>query len=145
MKKIIVCLLFSAAIGIGLGIYSFNYFNRVEDISVNAFKDVYAIQIGVFNDINNANKLASKYGAVVISENNRYRVYVAIVNDTLNLVEKYYDDLKIPYYVRTINVSNNFYNRLLEYEVSLKNSDRSEYESIINQILKMYMEDLWVC
>ena len=144
MKKIVLCLLFSALIGALLGVYSFRLYNKDERVS-STYNSVYAIQIGVFDEVNNANKLASKYGAVVVSENNRYRVYVAIVNDTLSLVEKYYDDLKIPYYVRNINVSNNFYNKLLEYEVSLKNSDQSEYESIINQILKMYMEDLWVC
>ncbi len=142
MKKIIVCLLFSAAIGIGLGIYSFNYFNRVEDISVNAFKDVYAIQIGVFNDINNANKLASKYGAVIVSDNNRYRVYVAIVSDMLKDVEEYFDSKGIAYYVRSINVNDSFYNYLVEYEKSLRNVGKDSYDSIIKDILIKYREGL---
>ena len=140
MKKIILCLLFSAIIGAALGFYSFKIYNS-EAVSVEA-NEVYAIQIGVFDDVSNANKLASKYGALVIKENSKYRVYVAIVNDTLKIIENYYNELKLPYYVRNISVSNGFYNRLKEYETTLKNASKSEYESIINQILKIYKEEI---
>ncbi len=136
MKKIIVCLLFSASIGILLGIYSFKLFNK--DISVTSVNNVYAIQVGAFDEISNANKLASKYGAIVVSDNNKYRVYVAIVSDTLNKVEKYFDDLGIPYYVRSISVSNSFYNYLKEYEKNIDN----DIENTIKDILKKYMEEI---
>ena len=136
MKKIIVCLLFSASIGILLGVYSFKLFNK--DISVTSINNVYAIQVGAFDEISNANKLASKYGAIVISDSNKYRVYVAIVSDKLNKIEKYFDDLGIPYYVRSINVSNNFYNYLKEYEKNIDN----DIENTIKDILKKYMEEI---
>lgn len=136
MKKIIICLLFSATIGILLGLYSFKLFNK--DISVTSINNVYAIQVGAFDEISNANKLASKYGAIVVSESNKYRVYVAIVSDKLNEVEKYFDDLGIPYYVRGISVSNSFYEFLKEYEKNIDNNT----EDTIKDILKKYMEEI---
>lgn len=136
MKKIIICLLFSATIGVLLGLYSFRLFNK--DISVTSINNVYAIQVGAFDEISNANKLASKYGAIVVSESNKYRVYVAIVSDKLNEVEKYFDDLGIPYYVRSISVSNSFYEFLKEYEKNLDNNT----EDTIKDILKKYMEEI---
>lgn len=136
MKKIIICLLFSATIGILLGLYSFRLFNK--DISVTSINNVYAIQVGAFDEISNANKLASKYGAIVVSESNKYRVYVAIVSDKLNEVEKYFDDLGIPYYVRGISVSNSFYEFLKEYEKNIDNNT----EDTIKNILKKYMEEI---
>ena len=136
MKKIIVCLLFSGIIGILLGLYSFKLFNK--DVSVSSVNNVYAIQVGAFDEISNANKLASKYGAIVVSESNKYRVYVAIVSDKLNEVEKYFDDLGIPYYVRSISVSNSFYEFLKEYEKNLDNNT----EDTIKDILKKYMEEI---
>lgn len=136
MKKIIVCLLFSGIIGILLGLYSFKIFNK--DISVSSVNNVYAIQVGAFDEISNANKLASKYGAVVVSDSNKYRVYVAIVSDKLSKVEKYFDDLGIPYYVRSISVSNSFYDYLKKYENNIDN----DIENTIKDILKKYMEDV---
>ncbi len=136
MKKIILCLLFSASVGILLGIYSFKLFNK--DISVTSINNVYAIQVGAFDEISNANKLASKHGAIVVSDSNKYRVYVAIVSDTLNKVEKYFDDLGIPYYVRSISVSNSFYEYLKEYEKNMDN----DIENTIKDILKKYMEEI---
>ena len=60
MKKIVLCLLFSALIGALLGVYSFRLYNKDERVS-STYNSVYAIQIGVFDEVNNANKLASKY------------------------------------------------------------------------------------
>ena len=142
MKKIIMCLLLSALIGVALGIYSFTIFNKEEDIKVNAFKDVYAIQIGVFEALDNANKLASKYGAIIVNDNNRYRVYIAIVSDSLKEVEEYFDSKKIAYYVRNISVSDSFYNYLIDYEKLLKNVKSESYDVIIKNILIKYKEEL---
>ena len=128
--------MFSGIIGILLGLYSFKLFNK--DVSVSSVNNVYAIQVGAFDEISNANKLASKYGAVVVSDSNKYRVYVAIVSDKLSKVEKYFDDLGIPYYVRSISVSNSFYEFLKEYEKNIDNNT----EDTIKDILKKYMEEI---
>lgn len=141
MKKVIVCLLLSAVIGSLLGVYSFKMFNKEEKVSSN-YKDVYAIQVGVFEDINNANEVAKKYGALVVKDNNKYRVFIAIVKDSLDVVKKYFDDKKIAYYVRSINVSDSFYNYLITEEIKLLNSDLSKYDEIINNILRKFEEEI---
>ena len=56
MKKIVLCLLFSAFIGACLGLYSFVLFNREDNVTVSSMaKEVCAIQIGVFESLDNAN------------------------------------------------------------------------------------------
>ena len=141
MKKIIFCLLFSALIGVVLGIYSFKMFNKDNDVNVYSSKDAYAIQIGVFEDINNAEKLAGKYGSIIVKDNNKYRVYIAIVKNMLKETEVFFDNKKIPYYVRSISVSDSFYNYLIDYEKLLKDNSYS-FEDIIKNILIKYKEEL---
>ena len=140
MKKFIITVLVAILIGAALGIYSYNKF-REEDIvpvfNVNN-NQVYAIQVGVFDNFDNAQNLASKYGGVVILDNEKYRVYTAIVNDTLNLIKSYYDEKGIAYYIRTIEVNKEFMDKLDNYETILKASTKDNYDSVIKNILKEY-------
>ena len=142
MKKYIITILIAIVVGAVLGIYSFNKFKE-EDIRpvFNITKNqAYAIQIGVFDTYENASKLAEKYGGLVILDNEKYRVYISIVNDTLNLMKSYYDQKGIAYYIRTIDVSQEFIDKLNNYETVLKVIDKEEYDSIIKNILKDYKE-----
>ena len=140
MKKILFCLLFSLIIGACLGFYSYKIFNRDKAVD-KPFRDVYAIQIGAFEDKTNAISLAEKYGAIIVFEQNKYRVYIAICSSTLNIIKNYFDENKIPYYVRSINVSDDFYNYLSDYEIILNSASKDSYKSIITNILKKYEED----
>ena len=95
MKKYIITILIAIIVGACLGIYSFNKFKE-EDIPVFNFNknQAYAVQIGVFDTFENAEKLAEKYGGLVVLDNEKYRVYIAIVNDTLNLIKTYLDEFE---------------------------------------------------
>ena len=80
--------------------------------------------------------------AIVVMDNNRYRVSVSIVSNCLKLIEEYYDGLGVAYYVRTISVQSEFYNYLIDKEKEFNSSNKNMYESINNTILKKYMEEL---
>lgn len=142
MKKYIITILIAIIVGACLGIYSFNRFKEEDIKPVFSFNknQAYAMQIGVFDTFENAEKLAEKYGGLVILDNEKYRVYIAIVNDTLNLMKAYLDERKIAYYIRTVDVSEEFMNKLSNYETILKAIDKSEYDAVIKNILKDYKE-----
>ena len=142
MKKYIITILIAVVFGACLGIYSFNKFKeddvkQVFNINKN---QAYAMQIGVFDTFENAQKLAEKFGGLVILDNEKYRVYVAIVNDTLNIIKTYYDEKGIAYYIRTIDVNQEFSEKLNNYETLLKVAKKEEYDTIIKGILKDYKE-----
>ena len=138
MKRFLLTILLALIIGICLGVYSYNKFME-EDVSVvSNINEVYAFQVGVFDNFDNANTLAKKYGGVVILDENKYRVYLAIVSKALNLVKKYFDDKNIAYYLKTIYVGNEFKEHLDKEEDKIINSDISNYPLILKSILKEY-------
>ena len=44
-----------------------------------------AVQIGVFKDADNANKMMDNYGGLVFKDNDLYRVYYSILNNDENI------------------------------------------------------------
>ena len=139
MKKYLITILIALVLGVGLGIYSYTKFQKEDSLPViKKGKDVYAIQVGVFDNFENASNLASKYGAIVKLDNNRYRVYLAIVSKSLNVIKNYYDEQGIAYYIRNIDVNDEFYNTLLDYETVLLETNKDNFNEILKKILKEY-------
>jgi len=139
MKKILITIIIAIIVGASLGIYSYRKFIDENIVSASKTNDeVYAFQVGAFDNYDNANTLAKKYGGVVIIDNNKYRVYIAIASDSVNILKKYFDDKNIAYYLKTIDVSNEFFTTLKEYETLLINSSDDTYLQIIKNILKEY-------
>ncbi len=142
MKRFLITILLAILTGAGLGFYAYNKLASTNnnDMMVGKFSNqVYALQVGVFDSINNANDLASKYGGIVINDNNKYRVYIAIVSNTLTQIKNYYDNKNISYYVKNIEVNSDFYNTLLDYESLLLATNEDNYEEIMKNILKEYV------
>ncbi len=142
MKKYLIVILIALLVGAGLGIYSYNKFKEDDSQPVFSFNknQAYAVQIGAFDTFDNAEKLAEKYGGLVILDNEKYRVYIAIVNETLGLIKSYLDEKGLAYYIRTIEVNQDFINKLNDYETLLKVANKNEYDTIIKNILKDYKE-----
>ena len=139
MKKIIFTFLSAILIGAVLGVYSYHKFYEDDVAPVSkALNNVYAIQVGVFESFDNANKIANRYEGIVINENNKYRVYIAIASKSIFEIKNYFDEKGISYYVRNIDVDNEFYNTLISFEKLLLESNKENYDVIIKKILKEY-------
>ena len=142
LKKILITIIFSLTTGSILGYMAYNRMLQKEEEAITTVismqNQVYAIQAGVFDKLENANKLAEKYGGLVIYDENKYRVYIAIISKTLPELKKYYDEKNIAYYVKNISVPETFNEKLQEYEKLLLATTKENYEDIIKQILKEY-------
>ena len=138
MKRVLLTILLAVIIGVCLGFYSYKKFISEDMPVISSINEVYALQVGIFDSFDNANTLAQKYGGVVIVDESKYRVYIAIVSKSLNVIKKYFDDKNIAYYVRNIYVSNDFKNKLNTYEDLLLNSDISSYSQVLKSVLKEY-------
>ena len=142
MKKNIILVLFSLISGVLFTIFILNK----ENIYAKEEYLVYAFQVGAYESIDNANNMISKLpSGISIKEDNLYKVYSAIYKD-IDLVNKmitYFKDNNINIYLKTINVSKDFYYILDNYEkIISKTEDTAVYDKVNQSILNTYLEGM---
>lgn len=141
MKKFLLSLFLAVLLGGIFGFIIYKRFNNNE-LSVSSIlsKQVYAFQIGVFDEIDNAKKLKNKYGGIIIPDNTKYRVYIALCSSSnvLTILKNYYDDLDISYYIKQIEVDDETLELINNAEELLIATTKDNYDSIMENILKEY-------
>src|SRR5574344_1965355 len=145
MKKFLLTLLVAILIGGVFGFVAYQKMNsKTHTLTTILERQVYAFQVGVFSKYDNALELANKYQGVVISDNDKYRVYVALAtsSNALSILKKYYDNQGLAYYIKQVNVSDNLLNTLDEYESVLIATTEENYAPIIKNILTEYQKEL---
>ena len=139
MKKTILAILLATIIGFTFGFFFLKKLNTETITEVSNIKSqVYAFQIGVYKNKDNAFKAATTNKGIVIFDNDIYRVYTAILKDAtlINNLKNYYDSMGINYYLKAINVSNKTSGIIDNYESLLKSCDSSNYNLILDSMLK---------
>lgn len=129
------------------GFFAFFMFdgNVSNAVSVeNSFYNAKAFQIGVFSKIENATRVAELNKGIVVSDEDLYRVYIAILNDdeAINYLSSYYRSVGINYYVRDIKVSSKFLDAIKEKQDLIKECNESNCSNISLSILNRYEESL---
>lgn len=144
MKKNI--LIFIIALTIGSLIASVIYYKSFQDNELIAKKDlsVKAFQIGVYTNYDNALKIAERNNGIVVSDEEYYRVYVALLNDldAIKKLEEYYKDIGLKYYLKEVTVTQEFLDTIVEDEELIKNSSSETYTTINTDVLMKYEESL---
>ena len=139
MKKTILTIVLAILIGFTFGFFFLKKFTPKTITEVSNIKSqVYAFQIGVYKNKDNATKNATTNNSIVVEDNNLYRVYIALLkNQTLiDNLKKYYDSIGLNYYLKAINVSDNTENIINNYELLLNNCDSNNYDMILSSMLK---------
>lgn len=139
MKKTILTIVLAILIGFTFGFFFLKKFTPKTITEVSNIKSqVYAFQIGVYKNKDNATKDATTNNSIVVEDNNLYRVYIALLKDQtlINNLKKYYDSIGLNYYLKAINVSYNTENIINNYELLLNNCDSSSYDMILSSMLK---------
>ena len=146
MKKTLLTILGAILVGFGLGLFFFKKFDTNIEALATSVKSIYAVQVGVYKNIDNAKDVANKMGGIVVLDNDYYRVYIDIIKDKeiLNSREEYYKNNNINYYLKIINPSKEFITKLDDYEIILKNTSISadKIRVVREQILKEYQNEL---
>lgn len=146
MKKTLLTILGAILVGFGLGLFFFKKFDTNIEALATSVKSIYAVQVGVYKNIDNAKDVANKMEGIVVLDNDYYRVYIDIIKDKeiLNLREKYYKNNNINYYLKIINPSKEFITKLDDYEIILKNTSISadKIRIVREKILKEYQNEL---
>lgn len=139
MKKTILTIVLAILIGFIFGFFFLKKFTPKTITEVSNIKSqVYAFQIGVYKNKDNATKNATTNNSIVVEDNNLYRVYIALLKDQtlIDNLKKYYDSIGLNYYLKAINVSDNTENIINNYELLLNNCDSSNYDMILSSMLK---------
>lgn len=139
MKKTIISIFLAMIVGFAFGFFFLKKFNTETITEVSNIKSqVYAFQIGVYKNKDNALNAANTNKGIVILDNDIYRVYIAILKDEtlIDNLKDYYDSLGINYYLKAINVSSKTNNIIDNYESLLNNCDSSNYNMVLDSMLK---------
>lgn len=139
MKKTIIMIILAIGVGFTFGFLFLKKFNTETITEVSNIKSqVYAFQIGVYKNKDNALNSATTNKGIVILDNDIYRVYIAILKDEtlIDNLKDYYDSLGINYYLKAINVSSKTNNIIDNYESLLNNCDSSNYSMVLDSMLK---------
>ena len=103
-----------------------------------------AFQVGVFTSYDNALKVADRNNGIVVSDDDLYRVYVAIStnSEVIRKLEDYYDSIGLRYYLKEIDVSKTFSKNVTVYEEMILKSSVDTYTTINLDVLHEYQENL---
>lgn len=140
-KKILLAI---CSIGAGIA-FTFFFLNKENTFAKEEYL-IYAFQVGAFEKYDNAVNFSDLLPSSIIKkEGNLYKIYVAMYKD-IDIVNKmivYFEDNDINIYLKSLNVSKDFYNDLLNYETLIKSSDDVHVYNKVNQsILNLYLESL---
>ena len=139
MKKTIIMIILAIGVGFTFGFLFLKKFNAETITEVSNIKSqVYAFQIGVYKNKDNALNAANTNKGILVLDNDIYRVYIAILKDEtlIDNLKDYYDSLGINYYLKAINVSSKTNNIIDNYESLLNNCDSSNYNMVLDSMLK---------
>lgn len=139
MKKTLIIILCAISLGGGIAYFLFNKVVAKENPNTSI---VSAFQIGVFTEINNAQRIATRNNGIVVNDNDVYRVYVAILKDqeAVNKLKTYYEQIGLNYYLKQMEVDKKFTDSISTNEELLKKSNSETYTTINTEILKEYQK-----
>ncbi len=101
-----------------------------------------AIQIGVFKDEINAEKMKSTHGGMIFKDEDLFRVYYSILNkdDNIEYITKHLDELGINYYLKKLNLKDEVLDSSLKIEALMSKTNGESKLAINEQLLNMYKE-----
>lgn len=143
MKKVLIIILLGLLIG---GSFAMYMFSGIKEEMLHVMSEevlVTAFQIGVYTVYDNAIKVSNQNNGIVIEDEDKYRVYIAIFKDPeiISTMDNYYKSKGINVYLKKIDAAKEFLTELNKYEILLKES--AEIDTIISSsknILKLYGE-----
>ncbi len=101
-----------------------------------------AVQIGVFKDEENAQKMRDTYGGVVFKDEELFRVYYSILNkdDNINFITKYLNEKGINYYLKKLNLKDEVLDSSLKIEALMSKTNGESKLALNEELLNMYKE-----
>ncbi len=141
MKTTLKVILFSSFVGIVLACLFF--FNVKEKAEAKNKPILYAFQVGVFKNRDNATLFKEKYKtSALIYDGEYYRVYIGVTTNNKEELESLFNQEGYHYYIKELEVTSGLYAEMEKYDYLLKNSSEESKFSIIQKMLESVSNEL---
>lgn len=141
MKENVKVFLIALIIGMAVAFFLSYKFQDQAVFAINP--KVTYFYVGTYNSLDVANTKAQNYTSSFVFENNGiYQVVIGVYQDknVIDLMSSYFLDKGITFYQEELKVDNKFLSDISNYELLIKSSDSSYYESINSSLLNLFRE-----
>ena len=135
--------IFVIALIIGMAIAFFLSFKFQDDVALAINPEVTYFYVDSYNRLEDAKQKAANYPNSVIYQNGSiYQIVIGVYHDTevIALMSSYFHDQNISFYQETMKVDSSFFKDISTYELLIKSSDASYYESVNTSMLQLFRE-----
>ena len=141
MKKDLKIIFFSCILGITLaGVF---FFNIKEKASAKNKPVLYAFQVGVFKNKENATNFHKRYSfARVLFDEEYYRVFIGVTKNNKEYLSKWFSDKGYSYYIKEIEASEKIHVEIEKYDELLIKTDEDNKEMLIKNMLESLPNEL---
>ena len=137
--------LFLIALVLGMVIAFFLSFKFKDQVAFAINPSVTYFYVGSYNSLEAATNLSQHYShSVVYQDGDIYKVVIGVYrdNNVIDLMSSYFANKGVSFERKSIGVDNSFLSEIKNYELLIKSSEASYYESINASILNLFREYL---
>ena len=141
MKKNLKIVLFSCSVGILLaGLF---FFNVKEKANAQIKPVLYAYQVGVFKNLENAKNFARKYAfSRIIYDNGYHRIFLGVTLNNKELLSTIFDNLGYTYYIKEIEMPKEVMENIRKYDEILAKTEEKNQELVLKNMLESLPNEL---
>ncbi len=141
MKKTLKIICFSSIVGVLLaGLFFFTIKEKAEAKNKPV---LYAFQVGVFKNLENANSYKNRFSSSkIVYDGEYYRIFIGITIDNKEYLSTLFDQKKYNYYVKEIETTEEFAEEIKKYDALFKKSSEESQTQILIKMLESYTNEL---
>lgn len=141
MKKTLKIVFFSSLLGVVLaGLFFFNIKDKAEAKNKPI---LYAFQVGVFKNKENANNYRNRFSlGKVVYDGEYYRIYIGVTVDNKEMLASIFDRENYSYYIKELETTETVLNEIKKYDELLVKSNEENRMLIIKNMLESYQNEL---
>ncbi len=135
--------LFLIALILGMAIAFFLSFKFKDQVAFAINPTVTYFYVGSYNSLDAASKVSQNYpNSVIYQDKDIYKIVIGVFSEdnVVDLMSSYFEDKGISFNRGSMSVDNAFLGEISNYELLIKSSDPSYYESINESILNLFRE-----
>ena len=135
--------LFLIALILGMAIAFFLSFKFQDQVAFAINPTVTYFYVGSYNSLDAASKVSQNYpNSVIYQDKDIYKIVIGVFSEdnVVDLMSSYFEDIGISFNRGSMSVDNAFLGVISNYELLIKSSDPSYYESINESILNLFRE-----
>ena len=135
--------IFLIALILGMAVAFFLSFKFQDDVAFAINPKVTLFYVGSYNQIDVAEEKALRYANSILYENEGiYQIVIGVYSDpsAIELMSSYFRDQGLSFCQEEIKVDSTFLSDISNYELLIKSSDSSYYESINTSLLYLFDE-----